>query len=158
MTDTERNGLGARLRRLPGQLLLALVNATAVLVIVAAVLVLVAYGRIDAITERLTSTVTAAVMSQAGVDPKAALADLDGLRSDVRALTEALATAKSGGQALLAAQAERLEARLDTLQAGLAGIRQSRTALLNEALSEATRSLADALGRLQGCVIPTTGS
>ena len=158
MTDADRNGLGVRLRRLPGQLLLALVNATALLVILAAVLILVAYARIDTITGHLATTVTDAVMAQAGVDPRAAMADLEGLRSDVRALTEALEATKAGGEALLAAQAERLESRLDTLEEGLTAIRQSRTALLNQALSEVSRSFADALARLEGCVNPPAGT
>ena len=158
MTDGDRNGLGPRLRRLPGQLLLALVNATAVLVILAAVLVLIAYARIDAITGHLAATVTDSVMTQAGVDPRAAMADLAGLRADVRALTDALETTKAGGEALLAAQTDRLEARLGTLEAGLAAIRQSRTALLNEALSEVSRSFADALARFEGCVGPPAGA
>ena len=38
MTERDHNGISARLWRLPGQLLLALINATAILVIVAAIL------------------------------------------------------------------------------------------------------------------------
>ena len=40
-------GISARLWRLPGQLLLALINATAVLVIVAAILTILALARVE---------------------------------------------------------------------------------------------------------------
>ena len=42
MADPDGNGISARLWRLPGQLLLALINATTILVIVAAIVTLVA--------------------------------------------------------------------------------------------------------------------
>ena len=45
MTEPDRNEIASRLWRLPGQLLLALVNATAILVILAAILALVALAR-----------------------------------------------------------------------------------------------------------------
>jgi hypothetical protein len=38
MAEPDRNGISARLWRLPGQLLLALINATSILVIAAAIL------------------------------------------------------------------------------------------------------------------------
>jgi hypothetical protein len=157
MTDTDRNGLGGRLRRLPGQLLLALVNGTAVLVILAAVLALVAIARIDGLSDRITATVTDAVMAETGVDPRAALADLQGLRADIRGLSETLTESKVSGGALVAA-IERLEGRLDSLEAGLAAIRQSRTALIDEGLASVSRSFADALARFQGCAVPPAAS
>jgi hypothetical protein len=42
MAEPDRNGISTRLWRLPGELLLALINATAILVIGAAILALVA--------------------------------------------------------------------------------------------------------------------
>jgi hypothetical protein len=41
MAEPDGSGISARLWRLPGQLLLALINATAILVIVAAIVTLV---------------------------------------------------------------------------------------------------------------------
>src|SRR4051812_11083701 len=58
MAEWNRNGFSARLRRLPGQLLLALVNATVILVIVATILVLVAVNRINHFAENIVSTMT----------------------------------------------------------------------------------------------------
>ena len=61
VSHSQQSALSQRLRRLPGQLLLALVNATAVLVILAAILVLVAIGRAEDAAGRVTATVTEAL-------------------------------------------------------------------------------------------------
>ena len=61
MAEWDYNGFPARLRRLPGQLFLALVNATVILTIVAAILVLVAISRINYFAENIVSTMTEAV-------------------------------------------------------------------------------------------------
>jgi hypothetical protein len=45
MAEPDGSEISARLWRLPGQLLLALINATAILVIVAAIVALVAIAR-----------------------------------------------------------------------------------------------------------------
>ena len=47
MAEIDSDGISARLWKLPGQLLLALINATALLVIVAAIFALVAIARIE---------------------------------------------------------------------------------------------------------------
>ena len=64
MAKPDGNGISARLWRLPGQLLLALINATAILVIVAAILALVAISRINHFAENVTATMTEAVLSK----------------------------------------------------------------------------------------------
>ena len=57
-------GISPRLRRLPGQFLLALINATTILVIVAAVLALIAMGRITNFAENIVAKMTEAVLSK----------------------------------------------------------------------------------------------
>ena len=126
------------------------------LVIVAAVLALIAIARVDGVADRVTATVTEAVMSETGVDPRAALSDLQGLRADILSLSATLQEAKAGGGTIVVA-IETLEARLDKLESGLAAIRQSRAAVINEALSAASRSFADGLARVQGCLVPPAG-
>jgi hypothetical protein len=76
MAEFDRNGISARLRRLPGQLLLALVNATAVLLIVAAILVLVATARIDRFAGNVAATMTEAVLSKIDLSSRDVLANL----------------------------------------------------------------------------------
>jgi len=51
MAEPDGSGISARLWRLPGQLLLALINATAILAIVAAIVTLVAIARINHFAE-----------------------------------------------------------------------------------------------------------
>ena len=54
--------MSQRLRRLPGQFLLALINATAILVIVAAVVALIAMARVNTFAENIVATMTEAVL------------------------------------------------------------------------------------------------
>ena len=67
MAEPDINGISARLRRLPGQLLLVLVNATTILVIVAAILALVAVERINHLAGNVAATMTEAVLSKVGL-------------------------------------------------------------------------------------------
>ena len=76
MSEPIAAGFSARLRRLPGQLVLALINATAILVIAAAILALVAMAKIDHLAGRVATTMTDAVLSKAGGLPRDALAEL----------------------------------------------------------------------------------
>ena len=85
MVEPDGNGISARLWRLPKQLLLALVNATAMLVIVAAILTLVAIARINRFTETVVATMTEAVLSKVDLPQKNVLADLQNLTVEARA-------------------------------------------------------------------------
>jgi hypothetical protein len=76
MPEPDRNGISARLWRLPGQLLLALINATAILVIAAAILALVAIAGINHFAENVVATMTEAVLSKVDLPSKDALANL----------------------------------------------------------------------------------
>ena len=64
MSEPHRNRISAKLWRLPGELLLALINATAILVIVAAILALVAIMRIDNFAGNVVATMTEAALSK----------------------------------------------------------------------------------------------
>ena len=75
-----------RLWRLPGQLLLALINATAILVIVAAILALVTIARINHFAENVAATMTEAVLSKLDLPSKGVLANLRDLTAEVRTL------------------------------------------------------------------------
>jgi hypothetical protein len=71
MAETGSKGIYARLRRLPGQLMLAF-NTTAILVIVTTVLALVAMARSDLFAGNLVATMTEAVLSRVNL-PRAAV-------------------------------------------------------------------------------------
>ena len=64
MAEPGYPGISARLWRLPGQLLLALINDTAILVIAASILAIVALVRIEHFAETIVATTTHAVLSK----------------------------------------------------------------------------------------------
>jgi uncharacterized small protein (DUF1192 family) len=142
---------------LPGQFALALVNATAILVIVAAVLAMVAFSRVENLSETVAATATDAVLSRVDVDPQKALADLQDLRTDIRGLTAALEGADPGNLALSDAQVERLNARLGALQDNIQRLYDGRKLLVDEALARIGRSLAQGLEQFGNCTRPATG-
>ena len=87
MSEPDRNAISARLWRLPRQLLLALINATAILVIAAAILVLVVMARIDHFAGRVVGTMSEAVLAKVDLPPKEVLANLRNLTEEMRTLT-----------------------------------------------------------------------
>ena len=64
MVPSDGGGISAPWRRLPGQSRLALINGTAMLVIVAAIVPLVAIARINHFAENIVETMTEAVLSK----------------------------------------------------------------------------------------------
>jgi hypothetical protein len=90
LSEPDRNKIYARLRRLPVDFLLALINATAILVIVAAILALVAMMRIDSFAGRVVTTMTAAVLSKIDLPLKDVLGNLRNLTEEVRTLGNTL--------------------------------------------------------------------
>ena len=78
MPAPDSNELSLRLRRLPRQLLMALINGTAILVIAAAILALVAMWKVTHLAENVSATMTDAVFSRIDVEPQQLLA---GIRS-----------------------------------------------------------------------------
>ena len=96
MAEPDSSGISARLLRLPGQLLLALINATAILVIVAAIVALVAIARINHFAENIVATMTEAVLSKVDLPQKDVLANIRNLTAEVRTLGNTLREIKTG--------------------------------------------------------------
>ena len=90
MSEPDRNGISARLRRLPVDFLLALINATAILAIVAAILALIAMVRIDNFAGNIVTTMTEAVLSKIDLPSKGVLVNLRNLTEEVRTLGNTL--------------------------------------------------------------------
>jgi hypothetical protein len=80
--DSTRDELRARLWRLPRQLLLALINGTAILVIVAAILALVALSKVTDFANDVASTMTDAVLSRIDVKPRQVLANFQNVAAE----------------------------------------------------------------------------
>ena len=90
MSEPVRKKVSAALWKLPGEFLVALINATSILVIVAAALALVAIVRIDNFAGNVVATMTEAVLSKVDLPSKDVLANLRELREEVRTLGSAL--------------------------------------------------------------------
>ncbi len=102
MSVPSKTGLSGRLRKLPGQLLLAIVNGTAVLVIAAAILALIAVSKVNGLADNVASTMSNAVLSEVGGNPRQVVANIQGVSDDVHAITIALEQAKADGGASVA--------------------------------------------------------
>ncbi|WP_152535744.1 hypothetical protein [Bradyrhizobium sp. Ai1a-2] len=151
MADPDRNGMSARLWRIPRQLLLALINAMAILVIVAAILALVAMARINHFAEHVAATMTDAVLAKVDLPPKAALANLQNLTAEVRTLGSTLRQIKSGEHPALQSDIEQLKEALTALNISVDRLGNARSLLTDEAIEQLGRTVTDALMRLRDC-------
>jgi hypothetical protein len=151
MAEPDRNGISARLRRLPGQLLLALINATAILVIAAAILSLVAIARINHFAGNLVATMTEAVLSKVDLPAKDVLANLRNLTAEVRTLGNALREIKAGENSVLQFEIVRLNEALTVLNISVDRLGNARSILTDEAIGQLGRTVTDALMKLRDC-------
>jgi hypothetical protein len=151
MAEPDRNGISARLWRLPGQLLLALINATAILVIVAAILALVAIARIDHFAENVVATMTEAVLSKVDLPSKDVLANLRNLTAEVRTLGNELREIKAGEHPALQSEITQLKEALTVLNVSVDRLGSARSILTDEAIVQLGRTVSDALMNLRDC-------
>jgi hypothetical protein len=151
MPEPDRNGISARLWRLPGQLLLALINATSILVIVAAILVLVAIARINHFAENVAATTTEAVLSKVDLPSKGVLANLRNLTEEVRTLGNSLREIKAGENPSLQFEMAQLKEALTTLNVSVGRLGSARSILTDEAIEQLGRSVTDTLMKLRDC-------
>jgi hypothetical protein len=151
MAEPDGNGISTRLWKLPGQLLLSLINATAILVIVAAILALVAIARIDHFAENVVARMTEAVLSKVDLPPKDVLANLRNLRAEVRTLGDALREIKAGERPALQFEIARLKEALTVLNISVDRLGSARSILTDEAIRQLGRTVTDALMKLRDC-------
>jgi cell division protein FtsB len=130
---------------------LALLNGTAILVIIASILVLVASSRIAHLASNIASTMTDAVLSRVDVEPRQVLANLQSVTADVHTLVVALKQARVNGVGRLDPEIARLSARLSALEANIEQLRDARSLLLDEAIARFGRSLGEGLQNLRAC-------
>lgn len=151
MSEPDRHGIGARLRKLPGQFLLALINATAILVIVAAILALVAMVRIENFAASLATTMTEAALSKIDLPSKDVLANLRTLTDEVRTLGNTLREMKEGENPRVQFEVARLKEALTTLDIAVDRLTNVRTILTDEAIGQLGRAATDTLIKIKGC-------
>lgn len=151
MPEPDRNGISARLWRLPGQLLLVLINATSVVVIVAAILTLIAIARINHFAENFAATMTEAVLSKVDLPSKGVLTNLRSLTAEVRTLGDSLREIKAGENPSLQFEMTQLKEALTILSVSVDRIGSARSVLTDEAIGQLGRRVADTLVKLRDC-------
>ena len=151
MSKPDRNEIYARLRRLPVDFLLALTNATAILVIVAAILALIVMVRIDNFAGSLATTMTEAVLSKIDLPSKNVLANLRNLTEEVRTLGNTLRDIKVGENPVIQSEIARLKEALTVLNASVDRLVNTRTILTDEAIGQLGRAVTDTLTQMRGC-------
>jgi hypothetical protein len=151
VTEPDRNEIASRLWRLPGQLLLALINATAILVIVAAILALVALARIGHFADNVAAGMTEAVLSKVDLPSKDVLANLRNLTAEVRALRNTVEEFKAGESPALQFEVAQLKEKLAVLNSSVERLRNARSIFTDEAIGQLGRTATDALMKLRNC-------
>ena len=151
MSESDRNEIYARLRRLPVDFLLALTNATAILVIVAAILALIVMVRIDNFAGSVVTTMTEAVLSKIDLPSKNVLANLRNLTEEVRTLGNTLREIKVGENPVVQIEITRLKEALTTLNVSIDRLANTRTILTDEAIGQLGRAVTDTLTQMRGC-------
>lgn len=143
--------LGRRIMRLPGQFLLALINATAILVIVAAVLAIVAFNRFESAGANLAADLTAKAVSQLGVTPESLRSKLASLEEQMEALKAGLAQAKQNDDGPLRAQIAGLDTTLSELKAAVVKLGDAQPAVAHAAIKQIGATVTDMLLQLRNC-------
>lgn len=143
--------VGRRIRRLPGQLLLALVNATAILVIVAAVLAILAIDRFETAGANLASDLTAKAVSQLGMTPEALKSKVGSLEEKMAKLEAGLAEVKQNDDGPLRVQIADLNETLTDLKAAVVKLGDARPAVAESAIKQIGATLTDMLLQLRNC-------
>ena len=149
MPEPDHSGISARLWRLPGQLLLALINATAVLVIVAAILAIVALARIEHFAGNIVATMSDAVLSKVDLPSKDVLANIRELTGEVRALRNTLREIKAAETSV--PEIARLNEKLIALNVGVDRLRSSRSILTDEVAARLGDTITQTLMKLRDC-------
>ena len=151
MPEPDRNGISARLWRLPGQVLLALINATSILVIVAAIVALVAIARINHFADNVAATMTEAVLSKVDLPSRGVLANLRDLTAEVRTLGNSLREIKAGENPSLQFEIAQLKEALTVLRVSVDRIGSARSILTDEAIEQLGRRVTDTVMKLRNC-------
>jgi len=141
----------ARLARLPGELLRALVNATALLVIVACVLGLVVLNRAETVGERVAGAATDAALARLQVSPEDFGKRLDRLEERLETLNAQLSEPGPGDHWEVAQQLKDLNRALSGISRAAEGLSAAGPDVAAAAFDQAGDTLTDALYALRGC-------
>ncbi|ODR98966.1 hypothetical protein AUC68_07345 [Methyloceanibacter methanicus] len=132
-------------------MLLALVNGTAVLVIVAALLALAATAKVTHLAETVAATMTDAVLARVDVKPGRVKAQLGNLTAEIQALRTALQEKEAEKRAALDPAIAQLNARLEALETAIGQLSDARSRLLDAATARLSLSFGEALQDFGAC-------
>ncbi len=158
MLDPANKDLAARLRKLPGQILLAMVNGTAILVILAAILAMIATSKITHLAQNVATTMTDTVLSEVGESPKKFVESIESISADIHTLTEKLTDAKSSTSAALEPKITALNERISSLETALEDLQAARSDLMDELASRVVNAVGDAFQQFRTCPGPASAS
>jgi len=150
-TEPRSEAIFAKRRRLPMQLVLALINATALLVIAAAILALVLISRVDNFAGNVAATMTEAALSKIDLPSREVLANLRNLADEIRTLGNSLRDAKEKEDPVLRSEVARLKEALSSVSKNINRLTSARTILTDEAIGQLARSASDTLMKMKGC-------
>jgi hypothetical protein len=151
MAEPDGSGISARLWRLPGQLLLALINATAVLVIVAAIVALLAIARINRFAENIVATMTEAVLSKVDLPQRDVLANIRDLTVEARTLGNTIREIRAEEHPALQREVTQLKEALTVLNVSVDRLGSARSILTDEVIGQLGRTVTDTLTKLRHC-------
>jgi hypothetical protein len=154
MSDPAYGNLSARLRRLPGQLLLALVNGTAILVILGAILAIIATSKVTHLGQTVASTMADAVLSRVDENPRELVENIRSISEDVHTLTVKLADVRTQGAIGLGSEVARLNEQLGSLEGSLDRLRGARSDLIDELIARVGSAVGDTLRNFRACPPP----
>jgi len=141
LSESDRKEIFTRLRKLPVDFLLALINTTAILVIIAAILALIAMVRIDNFAGRMTET----VLSKIDLPSKNVLANLRNLTDEIRKLGNTIREVREDTP---------LQPALTALNVSINQLRDTRTVLTEEAIGHLGRAATETLTKMRSCTRP----
>ncbi|WP_436644099.1 hypothetical protein [Microbaculum sp. FT89] len=155
MTQTQSQpSFGARFGRTIGNLLLALINATLLLFIVAAISGIVLIGKVRTFSTDIAGDVTEAAIASTGLNPADALAELRVASTEIAELRAAIGERRSD----IDARVDALGVRLDTMQNTLQSLRERKIAITDAVIDKAATAAGNALKDLRDCRPADAGS
>lgn len=154
----QANSLGRRLRRLPLQLLLSLINATALLVIAAAVLVIIAINRLENAGPRLTNAVTTTALANIDVTPEELKTRYEAAVRTTELLKARLSEPGVVQDSRLLAQLTELNGTLAKLEALAGNISTAQPDIIAQGAREIGNTVTSVLLSLRNCELPESSA
>lgn len=131
---------------------LALLNATIVLIIIAAISVTVLLNRIDSFGQKAAANATNAALSAVGLNAEQTLQKLDDVSASLDGVKDAIKQAPIEPFSKQSMQLEKLSGQLADLNKLLAELASTRSVFTDRAIRKLGTTFSDSLIRVRDCV------